>query len=107
MASNAKNIAELLNNQTTIATADLADDAVTADKIADAVALGAGYYYTNAGTATGNTSAGKNSIIRVNNKTITGNTTIGATENASCTGPITVNSGVTLTVTSGGRFVAL
>ena len=107
MASNAKNIAELLNNQTTIATADLADDAVTADKIADAVALGAGYYYTNAGAATGNTSAGKNSIIRVNNKTITGNVTIGATENASCTGPITVASGQTLTVTSGGRFVAL
>ena len=107
MASNAKNIAELLNNQTTIATADLADDAVTADKIADAVALGAGYYYNNVGAVVGNSSTGKNSLIRVNNKTIADDITIGATENASTTGPITVASGKTLTVTSGGRFVAL
>ena len=73
----------------------------------DNVVSGAGYYYNNAGTVVGNSSTGKNSLIRVNNKTITGNITIGATENASTTGPITVNSGVTLTVTSGGRFVAL
>ena len=96
MASNAKLLAELLESDGDVLSSAL-----------DNVVPGAGYYYTNAGAATGNTSAGKNSIIRVNNKTITGNTTIGATENASCTGPITVNSGATLTVNSGGRFVAL
>ena len=35
MASNAKNIAELLNNQTTIATADIADGAIATAKLAD------------------------------------------------------------------------
>ena len=96
MASNAKLLAELLE----------ADGDVLSSAL-DNVVGGAGYYYTNAGVATGNTSTGKNAIIRVNNKAITGNTTIGATENASCAGPITVNSGVTLTVNSGGRFVAV
>ena len=73
----------------------------------DNVVSGAGYYYNNAGTVVGNSSTGKNSLIRVNNKTIADDITIGATENASTTGPITVASGKTLTVTSGGRFVAL
>ena len=35
MASNSKNIAELLNNQTTIATADIADGAITSAKVND------------------------------------------------------------------------
>lgn len=96
MASNAKLLAELLE----------ADGDVLSSAL-DNVVSGAGYYYNNAGAVVGNSSTGKNSIIRVNNKTITGNTTIGATENASCAGPITVNSGVTLTVNSGGRFVAV
>ena len=96
MASNAKLLAELLESDGDVLSSAL-----------DNVVSGAGYYYNNAGTVVGNSSTGKNSLIRVNNKTITGNITIGATENASTTGPITVNSGVTLTVTSGGRFVAL
>ena len=38
MASNAKNLAEYLNNQTTSATADIADGSITTDKLAaDAV----------------------------------------------------------------------
>lgn len=44
-------------------------------------------------------------IFRINEKTLTVNTTIDADENASCTGPLTVNTGVTLTVTSGGTLV--
>ena len=37
MASNSKNIAELLNGDVTVTTADIADDAVTADKLANAI----------------------------------------------------------------------
>jgi len=46
-------------------------------------------------------------IFRVNNQTLTVDTTIDADENASCTGPLTVQSGKTLTVASGGRLVIL
>ena len=46
MASNSKNIAELLNGDTTLTATDIANDAVTADKIATgavvADGLGAG-----------------------------------------------------------------
>ena len=96
MASNAKNLAELLESDGDVVSSAL-----------DNVVSGAGYYYNNVGAVVGNSSTGKNSLIRVNNKTIADDITIGATENASTTGPITVASGKTLTVTSGGRFVAL
>lgn len=65
------------------------------------------------GTFSGNISAPKylgsgnkieTDIFRVNAQTLSSNTTIGATENASCTGPLAVASGVTLTVTSGGNL---
>ena len=96
MASNAKLIAELLESDGDVVSSAL-----------DNVVSGAGYYYNNVGAVVGNSSTGKDSLIRVNNKTIADDITIGATENASTTGPITVASGKTLTVTSGGRFVAL
>ena len=44
-------------------------------------------------------------IFRTNAQSLTSNTTILATENAQVTGPLTVASGVTLTVESGGRLV--
>jgi hypothetical protein len=37
-------------------------------------------------------------IFRINEQTLNTNTTIDSDENASCTGPLTVASGVTLTV---------
>ena len=40
-------------------------------------------------------------------KEVTANTTIESTENAMIAGPITVASGVTLTVNSGGRLVVV
>lgn len=43
-------------------------------------------------------------IFRVNEQTLNTNVTIDADENASATGPLTVASGVTLTVTSGGNL---
>lgn len=65
------------------------------------------------GTFSGNITAPKflttankieTSIFRVNAQSLTANTTIDADENASATGPLTIASGVTLTVTSGGNL---
>ena len=46
-------------------------------------------------------------LFRTNAQTLATNTTILSTENANVTGPLTVNSGVTLTVESGGTLVTL
>jgi hypothetical protein len=43
-------------------------------------------------------------IFRINEQTLNTNVTIDADENASATGPLTVASGVTLTVTTGGNL---
>jgi len=46
-------------------------------------------------------------MFRTNSQNLTIDTTILATENANVTGDLTVNSGVTLTVNSGGRLAVL
>ena len=51
----------------------------------------------------GNFKAG--GLFRTNAQNLTANTTILATENAQVTGDFTVDSGVTLTINSGGRLV--
>ena len=43
-------------------------------------------------------------IFRVNEQTLNSNVTIDADENASCAGPLTLATGVTLTVTTGGNL---
>ncbi len=63
-----------------------------------AVGGGAGYFL-GSGAATGDTTSGLTDIFRVNNAALAANTTIAASTNASAAGPLTVNSGVTLTVT--------
>ena len=76
--------------------------------VADTVSASAG------GTFSGNITAPKflttttkveTAIFRVNAQSLGTNTTIDADENALATGPLTVDSGVTLTVTSGGTLV--
>ena len=47
------------------------------------------------------------SIFRTNVQSLTVDTSISATTNASCAGPLEVASGVTLTVASGGRLTVL
>ena len=89
-----------------ITTAQIANDAVTADKIADAVALGAGYYIGKDGTVAGNTS-GRDNLFRVNLNATTGNVTIAANNNASVTGPLTIANGTTLTITNTGRLAII
>jgi hypothetical protein len=62
---------------------------------------GGGLY--KGGSATVGEAGNANNIFRINANTLSFNTTIAAGENASATGPITVASGITLTVEIGGR----
>lgn len=64
---------------------------------------GGGFYKGERGSI-GAVSA-KGDIFRVNEQTLNTDVTIDATENASCAGPLTVATGVTLTVTTGGNLV--
>ena len=89
-----------------ITTAQIADDAVTAAKIADSVELGAGYYIGKDGSVNGNAS-GRDNLFRVNTNATTGNVTIAANNNASVTGPLTIGNGTTLTITSTGRLAII
>ena len=59
---------------------------------------------TSVGGATG---GGSDAIFYENGKTVTTNYTITAGSNAMSTGPVTVNSGVTVTIPSGSRWVIL
>ena len=61
------------------------------------LAGGAGLFKGNNGN-TGDTTNGAGDIFRVNAQSLTVNTIIGSTENASAAGPLTVATGVTLTV---------
>ena len=120
--SNARNLANLLNSDTTVtsadildgtvATQDIADNAITTAKIPDGaitaakinsgVTLGGAYFQGENG-AVGAT-AGKGDIFRVHEKELNTNVTIAATDNALASGPLTVASGITLTITNGGRL---
>jgi hypothetical protein len=82
---------------------------------------GAGYFRFNStlgkfegysGTAWGSvgggaTGGGSDELFIENGQTMTTNYTIPSTKNAMSTGPITINSGVTLTVSSGARYVVI
>ena len=120
--SNARNLANLLNSDTgitsadildgTVATLDIQDSAVSTAKIADGaitsakidsnVTLGGSYFQGENG-AVGAT-AGKGDIFRVHEQELNTNVTIAATDNALASGPLTVASGITLTIANGGRL---
>ena len=55
----------------------------------------------------GNVGSNIGDIFRVNSQELTSNVTIDADENASCAGPLTVNTNITLTVAVGGNLVIL
>ena len=120
--SNARNLANLLNSDTTVTQADILDGtvdnqdiadnaittakipdgAITAAKINSGVTLGGAYFQGENG-AVGAT-AGKGDIFRVHEKELNTNVTIAATDNALASGPLTVASGITLTIANGGRL---
>jgi hypothetical protein len=53
----------------------------------------------------GATGSGGNQVFVLNDQTVTANYTIPATKNASSAGPITINTGVTVTVSTGSTWV--
>jgi len=53
----------------------------------------------------GQTGSSAGDIFRINEQQLDTDVTIDADENAGCVGPLTVASGVTLTVTTGGNLV--
>jgi hypothetical protein len=83
--------AKIVDNAVT--TAKITDGSVTAAKINSAVALGG-------------PSLGTNSVIRTNAKVIAENITF-SNQNGMTIGPITINSGYTVTVDSGSTWVIL
>ena len=120
--SNARNLANLLNSDTgitsadildgTVATLDIQDSAVSTAKIADGaitaakidsnVTLGGSYFQGENGVV--GATAGKGDIFQVHEKELNTNVTIAATDNALASGPLTVANGVTLTIANGGRL---
>ena len=89
-----------------ITTAEITNQAVTAAKLGTDVSLGAGYYIGKDGTVAGN-SSGRDNLFRVNSNATTGNVTIAANNNASVTGPLTIGNGTTLTITNTGRLAII
>ena len=89
-----------------ITTAQIANNAVTVAKLDSGVSLGAGYYIGKDGSVSGNTS-GRDNLFRVNLNATTGNVTIAANNNASVTGPLTIGNGTTLTITNTGRLAII
>jgi hypothetical protein len=60
-----------------------------------------------AGIGGGATGAGGDEVFILNSQVITASYAIPSSKNASSTGPLTVNSGVTITIPSGSRWVIL
>jgi predicted methyltransferase len=87
-----------------VGTSDLEDGSVTAAKVVDGAITAA---KINSAVALGGPSLGTNSVIRTNAKVIAENITFAGTENGMTIGPITVNSGYTVTVASGSTWVVL
>lgn len=66
---------------------------------------GAGYYKGNQGSAGSVSNA--NNIFRINANTVSNNITFDAQDNATATGPITIDTGYTITVSNGARVVII
>lgn len=98
------NGAELVNGAATYTVADGTSGTLFCDGTAWyflAGGGGGGSYKGENGTVS---AANVGDIFRVHEQELNTNVTIAATENALCAGPLTVASGITLTITSGGSL---
>jgi hypothetical protein len=93
--SKARNLANLISDGL-VDTAEIADGAITQAKIDAGVDLGGG--------ATG---GGSDEIFYENGQTVTADYTLTTNTNAMSTGPVTVNTGVTVTIPTGSRYVVI
>ena len=86
-----------------VGTSELKDGSVTTAKVVDGAITAA---KINSSVALGGPSLGTNSVIRTNAKVIAENITF-SNQNGMTIGPITINSGYTVTVDSGSTWVVL
>lgn len=70
-----------------------------------ASATGASYVYAQWVNFSGASGGGSDQVFYVNSQTVTTSYTLASGKSASSTGPITLNSGVIITIPSGGRWV--
>lgn len=80
------------------------DGSITTAKFAAGLSLGAGYFQGDNG-ATGDTTNGLGDIFRVHEAQLDTDVTIASGNNALCAGPLTVATGVTVTV-NGNMVIA-
>ena len=74
----------------------------------EAVAMSLGVpVATSGGTGTNPTGGNTDKVFNMNTMTVTSNYTFPTGQSASSVGPITINSGITVTVPSGSRWVVL
>ena len=85
----------------TIATADIANSAVTQAKTTG-LSAGEGFYQGE--NATTSETSKKGDIFRVNESTLNTSVTIASGDNASCAGPLTVSTSGTVNLTVNGNL---
>ena len=86
----------------TIAAADIANTTITAGKLV-AGAGGVGFFQGENGNR-GDTTSGKGDIFRVHESTLNTSVTIASSENALCSGPLTVSTSGTVNLTVNGNL---
>ena len=85
----------------TIATADIANSAVTTAKTSG-LSAGEGFFQGENGSTT--SASKKGDIFRVNEATLNTSVTIASGDNASCAGPLTVSTSGTVNLTVNGNL---
>ena len=88
-----------------IATADIANNAVTDAKFAGT--SGVGFFIGENGATRGDATNGKGDIFRVNESVLNTSVTIASGDNASCAGPLEVSSSGTVNLTVLGNLTII
>ena len=88
-----------------IATADIANNAVTDAKFAGSAAVG--FFIGENGATRGDATNGKGDIFRVNESVLNTSVTIASGDNASCAGPLEVSSSGTVNLTVLGNLTII
>ena len=103
--SKARDLADLISDSV-VGTTEIADNAITTAKILDGAVTQA-KIDSGVDLGGGATGGGSDEIFYENGQTVTTNYTLTTNTNALTTGPISVDTGVTVTVPTGSRWVVV